>query len=161
MSRAYYSDAITDFLKLGKDAIIGQLVAGRGADQTQNRAWDAQIEIMQNALAHYGGRGKIYFEYDIPRLGRRIDVLAVIDNVIFVLEFKVGADRDCLLPHKRPFNESNWWQSHAVDQVCDYALDLKNFHQTSHRPIVAPVGEVERGVLADLAAPLRSVILKK
>ena len=79
---------------------------------------------MQNALAHYGGRGKIYFEYDIPRLGRRIDVLAVIDNVIFVLEFKVGADR---------------YESHAVDQVCDYALDLKNFHQTSHRPIVAPV----------------------
>ena len=124
MRRAYYSDAITDFLKSGKDAIIGQLVAGRGADQTQNRAWDAQIEIMQNALAHYGGRGKIYFEYDIPRLGRRIDVLAVIDNVIFVLEFKVGADR---------------YESHAVDQVCDYALDLKNFHQTSHRPIVAPV----------------------
>ena len=124
MSRAYYSDAITDFLKLDKDAIIGRLVAGRGADQTQNRAWDAQIEIMQNALAHYGGRGKIYFEYDIPRLGRRIDVLAVIDNVIFVLEFKVGADR---------------YESHAVDQVCDYALDLKNFHQTSHCPIVAPV----------------------
>ena len=124
MRRAYYSDAITDFLKLDKDAIIGRLVAGRGADQTQNRAWDAQIEIMQNALAHYGARGKIYFEYDIPRLGRRIDVLAVIDNVIFVLEFKVGADR---------------YESHAVDQVCDYALDLKNFHQTSHRPIVAPV----------------------
>ena len=124
MSRAYYSDAITDFLKLGKDAILGQLGTGRSVEQTQNRAWDAQIEIMQNALAHYTGRGKIYFEYDIPRLGRRIDVLAVIDNVIFVLEFKVGADR---------------YESHAVDQVCDYALDLKNFHQTSHRPIVAPV----------------------
>jgi hypothetical protein len=40
------------------------------------------------------------------------------------LEFKVG---------EREF------VAHAVDQVWDYALDLKNFHEPSHAPPIAPV----------------------
>src|SRR5262249_39033569 len=62
--------------------------------------------------------------YAIPRLGRRIDVVLIINHVVFVLEFKVG---ECAFP------------THAVDQVWDYALDLKNFHETSHRPPIAPI----------------------
>ena len=68
--------------------------------------------------------GKIYFEYSIPRMGKRIDVLLVIGNVIFILEFKVG---------EREFG------SHAIDQVWDYALDLKNFHESSHHAFIAPI----------------------
>ena len=79
---------------------------------------------MKNALRSYARQGSIYFEYSIPRLGRRIDVVAVINHVIFVIEFKVGAKT---------------YDAHARDQVCDYALDLKNFHETSHTPVVAPV----------------------
>ncbi len=57
-------------------------------------------------------------------MGRRIDVVLIIKNVIFVVEFKVG---------EKDFNQS------AVDQVWDYALDLKNFHETSHVSLIAPV----------------------
>jgi hypothetical protein len=57
-------------------------------------------------------------------MGRRIDVVLIIRNVIFVLEFKVG---------EKDFNQS------AFDQVWDYALDLKNFHETSHINLIAPV----------------------
>ena len=57
-------------------------------------------------------------------MGRRIDVVLIIKHVIFVVEFKVG--------------ESQFLSS-AVDQVFDYALDLKNFHETSHYHLIAPI----------------------
>ena len=71
-----------------------------------------------------GREGFISFEYFIPRMGKRIDVILIIGAVIFVLEFKVD---------EKEFTAA------ALEQVWDYALDLKNFHQTSHKPLVAPV----------------------
>ena len=53
--------------------------------------------------------GSIFFEYSIPRMGKRIDVVLIIKNVIFVLEFKVGEKE---------------FPSYAIEQVWDYALDL-------------------------------------
>jgi hypothetical protein len=50
--------------------------------------------------------------------------LALIDHANFVIEFKVGESL---------FNRA------AVDQVWDYALDLKNFHETSHHCVIAPI----------------------
>jgi hypothetical protein len=90
--------------------------------QTQRDAWVAQIEIFQNILA--GRKGSIYFEYSIPRMGRRIDAVLLIGPVIFVVEFKVGEKSHT---------------SYAFDQVFDYALDLKNFHESSHEQYIAPV----------------------
>ena len=57
-------------------------------------------------------------------MGQRIDVVVLIGPVIFVLEFKVGESE---------------FKAHAFDQVWDYALDLKNFHETSHNTIIAPI----------------------
>ena len=51
--------------------------------------------------------------------GKELTVL-LIDSVIFVLEFKVGEKE---------------FTSYAIDQVMDYALDLKNFHETSHEQL--------------------------
>jgi hypothetical protein len=68
--------------------------------------------------------GKIFFEYSIPRMGRRIDVVLVIKGVIFILEFKIGETKFTL---------------HDIDQVYDYALDLKNFHETSSRNLICPI----------------------
>ncbi len=126
MERAYYSDNITAFLDRDEDTSLGKLSGGSQFDVTQSQrdAWLAEIPIMKAVLASYRGCGKVYFEYDIPRLGNRIDVLAIIENVIFVIEFKVGA---------KEFTQA------AVDQVYDYALDLKNFHETSHTATIAPI----------------------
>ncbi len=81
-----------------------------------------QIIILKSILKPY--QGAIYFEYSIPRMGRRIDAVVIIQHVIFVLEFKIG--------------ETDFLNS-AIDQVWDYALDLKNFHETSHNHFIAPV----------------------
>lgn len=129
MDRAYYSDTISAFLAAHPDAILGQLVKGASIEgasiaTAQTDAWIEQIAIMKATVQSIAGDGAVYFEYSIPRLGKRIDVLAIISLVIFVLEFKVG-EVD--------------FKSAALDQVCDYALDLKNFHETSHTLPIAPI----------------------
>jgi hypothetical protein len=124
MKREYYSDSIAAFLNANQVEILGQLVMNNDfpVEQTQRDAWLEEVRILQSVLAPF--HGAIYFEYSIPRMGQRIDVVILIGPVIFVLEFKVG---------EREFT------SQALDQVCDYALDLKNFHETSRQPCIAPI----------------------
>jgi DUF2075 family protein len=126
MNRAYYSDSIADFLTRSPDEVLGALSrhTAFAIEATQRDAWVAQVEILQTALIGLAGRGTIYFEYAVPRLGKRIDTLLLIDHVVFVLEFKVGDSR---------------FLSNAKDQVWDYAVDLKNFHETTHDKSVAPI----------------------
>src|SRR5438874_2295057 len=129
MNRAYYSDGIAGFLDKAPNEILGELVrsastAGASLESTQTDAWLEEIGILKAGLAPYRDSGSLYFEYSIPRLGKRIDVLALVGPVIFVFEFKVGEEK---------------FTAFALDQVCDYALDLKNFHETSHASPIAPV----------------------
>lgn len=91
-------------------------------EKTQTFAWTEEIRILKNVLKEHDGH--IFFEFAIPRMGKRADVVLIINNVVFVIEFKVG-QKEFLIPD--------------IDQVWDYALDLKNFHQTSHHIAIAPV----------------------
>ncbi|MCW3092125.1 MAG: hypothetical protein JWP81_3194 [Ferruginibacter sp.] len=124
MIRHFYSASIPTFLKSPSEVIFGALSRNSGfADEvSQKEAWHQQIGILKDTLKEYDGT--LFFEYSIPRMGRRIDVVLIIKNVIFILEFKVG--------------ESSFLSS-ALDQVFDYALDLKNFHETSHKHLIAPI----------------------
>jgi hypothetical protein len=124
MKREYYSDSIANFLNTDPDTILAQLAKRNdfSLEQTQRDAWLEEIKILRSVLCPFDGA--IYFEYSIPRMGQRIDVVLLIGPVIFVLEFKVGEKE---------------FTSHAVDQVWDYALDLKNFHEASHERFVAPI----------------------
>ncbi len=125
MKRDYYSDTIDGFLRDSESEVLGRITQGSDDSsirQTQKEAWREQIRTLKHVLA--GRVGSIYFEYSIPRMGERIDVVLLLGPVIFVLEFKVG---------ERHFT------TYGLDQVCDYALDLKNFHETSHDQYVAPI----------------------
>lgn len=124
MQRAYYSDTISNFRMASTEEILGALSINNehALIETQRGAWIGQISILRDSLAPY--EGAIYFEYSIPRMGRRIDVIVVIGPVIFVLEFKVGATS---------------YSGSAFDQVYDYALGLKNFHDASHEHYVVPI----------------------
>jgi hypothetical protein len=90
---------------------------------TQRDAWLEQIHILRAVFAERVA-GSIYLEYVIPRLGRRIDAVVLLGAVVFVIEFKVGETQ---------------FTRHASDQVLDYALDLKHFHEASHHVHVAPI----------------------
>jgi hypothetical protein len=124
MKREYYSDSIANFLNATSEKILGTLTKNSEFDVgiSQRDAWLEEIEILHTILLTR--EGEILFEYSIPRMGRRIDVVILIKHVIFVLEFKVGEEE---------------FTSQAVDQVYDYALDLKNFHEPSHEQYIAPI----------------------
>ena len=126
--RWFYGARFEDFILQSSSEILGELTQRTGGDLdlTQNNAWQEQIAILKSLRlpASEQSSAKIYFEYTIPRLGRRADVILIVGHVLFVIEFKAGESQ---------FNIS------ALDQVWDYALDLKNFHDASHGICIAPV----------------------
>ncbi|MFO1507942.1 MAG: DUF2075 domain-containing protein [Lysobacterales bacterium] len=122
-----YGASIPQFLAEDPQFIVGALTNwySFAVDPSQNVAWLEQIGVLKKLLAPYAtANGALFFEYDIPRLGSRVDTVLLLEHVLFVLEFKVGA-RDCTRD--------------AIDQVWDYALDLKNFHEASHRIPIVPI----------------------
>ncbi|MEO6104286.1 MAG: DUF2075 domain-containing protein [Pseudoxanthomonas sp.] len=126
--RWLYGAEFRQFLKAGPDHILGELVRHAGADieLNQTNAWQEQIRLLKTLQlpAHLADTAKLYFEYTIPRLGRRVDVILIAGHVLFVIEYKVG---------ERHFTAA------ALDQVWDYALDLKHFHEASHGLSIAPL----------------------
>lgn len=109
--RWFYEDSIADFLRRPEPFVLGHLsAASTSVEKQQINAWQAQITLLQEALKAFDSQGCVYFEYVIPRLGKRIDCVLLLEHVLFVLEFKAG---------ERLFNNS------ALDQVWDYALDLR------------------------------------
>ena len=124
MKREYYSNSIAQFVKSNTDEILGELTRNSDFDLGPNQrdSWIEEISILQKVLISYVG--SIYFEYSIPRMGKRIDVVLIIDCSIFIFEFKVGEKE---------------FSSYALDQVWDYALDLKNFHSSSHNLYIFPI----------------------
>ncbi len=124
MLNYYYSDKISDFLQKLPETIIGEIsVNGRlGHINTELYAWEFQIKLLKKILQNL--EGHIFFEFSIPRMGKRVDCLLIIKNIVFVIEFKVG--------EKEYINEN-------IEQVWDYALDLKNFHKPSHSLLLVPI----------------------
>lgn len=141
ITRFYYGSAIEDFLGSSQDEIIGKLfTASPHSDNPETKAsWIEEIKTMKTALADYSGRGYIYMEYSIPRMGKRADVIVLIDGLIFVLEFKTLGSK---------------FSHEATKQVWDYAIDLKNFQQkTLDRtliPIVVVPGELDQNCVTEL-----------
>lgn len=124
MLNYYYSDRISDFYQKLPETIIGEIsVNGRlGHINTELYAWEFQIKLLKDVLQFY--KGHLFFEFSIPRMGKRVDCLVIIKNIVFVIEFKVG-EKEFL--------------SHDLEQVWDYALDLKNFHKPSHNLLLVPI----------------------
>ena len=123
-SRAWYSASIADFRQTQSQIILGLLAANSdfALIPTQRDAWVEEINFLRNSLD--GLTGSLLLEFSIPRMGRRIDAVILVGPVVFVVEFKVG---------ERIFDRV------AVDQVWDYALDLKNFHEASHAVAIVPI----------------------
>lgn len=124
MSRCYYFDSISSFLQKNQDEIFGEIATKNeySLDDQQKYSWITQISLLKKELKNI--QGSILFEFTIPRMGRRVDCIVISSGCIFVIEFKVGSE--------------NYFSS-AIDQVTDYALDLKNFHEGSHLRKIIPI----------------------
>ena len=125
MCSAFYSNDIKTFLNQNEDEIFGIIAKNNNFNSAckQKDAWIAQIRLLKNVLNRYSN-GSIIFEYTIPRVGGRIDNVVLIDDTIFVLEFKVG-------------NEI--YTGSAATQARTYAIDLANFHEESHNKTIVPI----------------------
>lgn len=123
-SRAWYQATIDDFLACSENEVLGELTRSSdfAVDELQRDAWLGQLVCLKRELS--GISGSIFLEFSIPRMGSRVDAVLVVGPAVFVVEFKVGQSE---------FNRA------AIDQVWDYALDLKNFHEASHAVAVVPI----------------------
>lgn len=123
--KAYYCNSIPGFIQDTSDSIIGHLVK-RAFDNNDKQidAWNNQICELQKKLEECAMEGDIIFEYDIVRLGKRIDVILLIKHMVFSLEFKNG---------------KNIYTAQDAQQAEDYAIDIKNFHKESEDLYVCPI----------------------
>ena len=125
--RCLFNSNFASFLSRDINSVFGILCDNYHGDAptTSREAWKSEIYIMRNLLADLNDENaQIIFEYDIPRLGKRIDVVLLYRGIIFCVEFKVG--------------ESKILEA-DIDQVLDYALDLKNFHKLSQDCLIVPI----------------------
>lgn len=128
MSKAYYQSSVSQFLAENVDAVIGRLNSILEFDREidQELAWATEVRIIKDALAGLAEcmSGHVLFEYSIPRLCGRLDVVLLLGRTVFAIEFKVGEKR---------------YTEEAKKQVLEYCLDLKYFHKASESLRIVPV----------------------
>lgn len=128
-NKAYYWNDISKFVEDNADGILHKLLQHSfnqfsDANTEQNEAWSSQIRELQTRLKDHGIDGDIIFEYDIIRLGKRIDVILLVRHMVFSLEFKNG---------------KKFFTAKDAQQAEDYAIDIKNFHKESENLYVCPI----------------------
>lgn len=127
MDRYFYRATFSEFINASKEQIFGTIASMDDGDSVseQKYAWSEEIDIMKQVLAPWKNEyAEILFEFSIPRLGKRIDVVLLLRSIIFTLEFKAGQEA---------------YLQADMEQVMDYALDLKNFHLASHDKTIVPI----------------------
>ncbi len=125
-NRFSYRAQVGQFILDSEEQILGFLTNNhkhRQLEQQQINAWRQQIKELKVALSSYQ-QATLLLEFEIPRVGKRVDAILILRGSIFVLEYKVGAIA---------------YDSISIDQVHDYALDLKNFHKVSHELTIFPI----------------------
>lgn len=118
---------ITDWRAIYSD--IDHSVDNVSREGLQKGAWDAEIQILKDCFCKdscpdYIKEGFIIFEYIIPRLSKRPDVILLINGIVFVIEFKVG---------EKSASKSQ------KNQAIGYAEGLKYFHSMSWNMVIAPI----------------------
>ena len=139
--RCYYAESVETFLSQSSKEITGIIHSNDVSAETsiqQSNTWEIEVDILKEQLADFT-EGRIIFEYTIPRMGKRVDVVLLYKNIVFLLEFKCG-DRE--------------YKSSTYDQVYDYALDLRNFQKESHNKLLVPM-------MVSTKAPYKSCVINE
>ena len=138
-SIAYYAADVAKFAGDSSDAILGGMTANSdfAVEPAQRDAWVIQIKVLKSALV--GIEGTVFLEFNVPRIGTRLDAVLISGPRIFAIEFKV---------EERDFKRDD------LNQVWDYALDLKNFHKGSHHAAIIPILVATSALRSDTVLPL-------
>jgi len=103
--------------------IIGQLTLNSSFDIDRTQPLHGLQRLSSPIDAERFGRVDL-LRFNIPRMGRRIDVVLVTGRLYFAIEVKSW--RESI----RSFRNRSVW---------DYGLDLKNFHEASHDASIIPI----------------------
>lgn len=139
--KTYYSSSINEFLNYSKNYILGVIHSNDISAETsiqQSNTWSQEIQILKEQLKQFT-EGQIMFEYTIPRMGKRVDVVLLYKNIVFLLEFKCGDSE---------------YRNSTYDQVYDYAVDLRNFQKESHNKLLVPI------MISTSAPPVENCIIE-
>ena len=138
-SNAYYAVEVAGLVRASPDEVIGALLTNSSfsVDAAQRDVWLSEITVLQSALI--GIAGTVFLEFVVPRIGSRLDAVLISGPAIFAIEFKVG--------------ESEYRRT-DVNQVWDYALDLKNFHKGSRDAPIFPILVATEASSSDTALPV-------
>ncbi|USZ48449.1 DUF2075 domain-containing protein [Halomonas sp. DN3] len=125
ITRWYFDCSLVDLQAYSAETILGHLASRHdfALDHLQRDSWLDQIKHLKKTLAGIT-TGHLFFEYTIPRMGRRADVIIIVGSSVFVVEYKVG---------------TQVYDAAAKRQTMGYALDLENFHEGSHQLRIIPV----------------------
>ena len=127
-NRCLYISTFKEFLEENPLAVLGALHSNYHGEAltTTDEAWKGEIDILQEVLLPWKEEtAQIIFEYEIPRLGKRIDVVLLLRGIVFCLEFKVG-QKDfshdkvivpVLIPTRRNSSTTEFKPSVYEDQV--------------------------------------------
>jgi len=128
---AYYHARLDKYLSANAEAVLGELTRRQtGATPQLHRSWLHQIAILKKACGAMvqkcpdAGQWGLLFEYQMFRLHRRIDAVLLAEDLVIVIEFKIG---------------SNQYDQAGITQVEDYALDLRDFHAATRGKYVIPI----------------------
>ena len=133
---AYYRATLSEFVDADPTGVGSVLTSKYAADgyfqllSTQSVSWEISLPMLQKSLRKVSclvpdaGNWGVLLEYPLYRLRRRIDLVVIAGDLLFVVELKVGADRAELAD---------------INQVEEYALDLRDFHKASHGLKMQPV----------------------
>lgn len=125
-NRFAYKANVSQFIETAEEQVLGQLTnqfRHTQLQQQQINAWRRQIRELKQTLPDFLD-ATLLLEFEIPRIGKRVDAILLLNGIILVLEYKVGAKS---------------YDSASIDQAYDYALDLKNFHRGSHHSTIIPI----------------------
>lgn len=128
--------SLSGFVIADDSQLLGELtdsVSSTGVQSTrttQIETWKLQIALMKRSAQELMERHEaakcwhLILEYELPRRQKRPDAVLLADDLILVVEFKVGATAH---------DASSRWQ------VEDYCLNLRDFHGGSAGHTIVPV----------------------
>lgn len=83
----YYSSSICEFLRQSNEEILGKICSNDPHSETrlqQRNTWETEIAILKRQLSDLK-EGQIIFEYTIPRMGKRVDIVFLHANIVYVV----------------------------------------------------------------------------
>ena len=146
---AAFRCTVADYFATSDKEKLGALTsaAGKSGFSTQRlqqvSVWETTLEILGRCAEHLvaldpaSSEWSLILEYEIPRRAKRPDLVVLANDLIIVVEFKIGAIS---------FTGADEWQ------VYSYALDLRDFHADSSGRTIVPVLVItgERPLTPDL-----------